>query len=1491
MRSRGSSVVGGGPKLSPVELLAGKRVLLIGTTGFLAKVTLAMLLERFSVAKIYCLIRSTASKSAEDRLYTEVLASDMMVPLKKSFGDTFDAYIHAQIEAVAGDITKPNLGIAEPKLSELREHVDVVINSAGLVDFNPPLDSALEINTVGAAEVAKLTATFKSPRLVHISTCFVAGERSGHIREDTPIVGYFPKQDELKGTQLSWERELKDLTRAIAATKAKNEDAALEAQFKKEAIARLEEDGREPHERTLRAAITNQRRRWQGEELVRIGLERAKHWGWPNIYTYSKALGEQAIASTPGLEWAIVRPAIVESSMIYPFPGWNEGMNTSAPLAYLGIHGSIVYPGDNDLILDLIPVDYTSSATIAATAALIGGESKKVYQVATGDVNPESMARVVTLVGLHKRKYWRRMEAEGKASWLKARWHIRNETLPRTKKTYERFGAPAIKSLIKTARRVLDEMEPERYGPLGGVVAEARKLAKEGEEEIDRVIEIFDIFMPFIWENRYVFRTTQTRSLFARMNEADRSLLPFDPAGIDWHHYWLDVHLPGLEKWVFPELEESGPKRMTIPRNYRDLAEMFESRAEAHGRRVAFRVLRKDDVADSYTYNDVRRAAHAVAEFLKGRGIKPGDRIMLASEGRPEWGMSYFGIILAGATVVPVDVDLSEREMTNIARASEAKGVIASAKLARAIAGGANGKSNGANGDGSAHFPAAIWPLEEVFARAHETVPGKRAQRKPEDVASIIFTSGTTGRPKGVILTDRNFTGLTSRMSALFELNRTDSLLSVLPPHHTFEFSAGLLMPFSAGASITYLEERTPELITRAFRETPVTGMIGVPAVWESLHRKIMSELSSRGRIIEGIIRLLMRGNRLLRDRTRWNVGRWIFSPMHDALGGRLRYLVSGGAALKPSLFKDLYGIGFNIYEGYGLTEASPVLTVGWPRMKTPPGSVGWPLPGIEVRIHEPNELGVGEVIARGPTIMDGYLDDPESTEHAIKDGWLFTGDQGRIDPEGRLYIVGRQKDVIIDTGGKNVYPDEIEELYQGSPFVKEVSVVGVPAERGTGERVAALVVPDYEAKEAIEQELNREQVREKIRDHFRDVGSKLPLVRRVKVMHVWDGDLPKTSTRKVKRNFVREQIMRLERTLSASRQGSEDKAAPREDRPNQVVRRTIAAIAQRDAGEIRTDMHLVESLSFDSLMQLELLTALEAEFPRARISPDEMATVETVGDVVRLASRDKGEEPEHFEEVGNREEARPFHVPEPIARAGKAALGLLQMLSYDRLLEVEVDGRGNIPANRNFIVAANHSSHLDMGLVKYALGEMGKDIRTLAARDYFFADPVRRVYFENFTNLLPIDRHGSLKKSLRLASEALSGGSSLLIFPEGTRSRDGVMARFKPAIGHLALTERVDIVPMFLGGTHDSLPVGAVVPKDRQLYVRIGDPITADEMAEKTRGLPRSAAYRYVADRVEAAVRKLGGLIPIDEESTVPETEREGEDEPAGDALPSGEP
>lgn len=1444
--------------LSPLEALAGKRILILGATGFLAKIVLALLLERYSVGRIYVAIRGTSSRTPEDRLWNEVLSSEAIQPLREAFGPTFDSYVRELVEPISGDLGQENLGLDEATHERLKGQVDLVINSAGLVNFNPPLDNAVESNALGAARVGRFTKSLGTAKLVHVSTCFVAGEKNGRIQEDPDVVGYFPRAEELQGAKFDWRRELSDLQRIVEEVKGRTDDGALEVQFAEKAKDRLKSEGREVNDRSLRAGITAQRRRWVADEQIRLGIERARYWGWPNIYTLTKAIGEQSIASIDGLDWAIVRPAIVESSVSYPFPGWNEGMNTTAPLAYLGMNGQVLFPGEKDLILDVVPVDYVTSTIVAAAAALLQGESRKVYQVAAGDVNPCSIARVVTLVGLYKRRNAKKEEAEGEISKFEAFVKRRTEPIPVKRSTYHRLSAPAWSKGVGRLRRVLDNMEPERYGPFGGMVSQARKIAKDAEVQLDKVDAAFQLFMPFIWENRYVFRTRETRRLFARMNPADRSLLSFDTVNLDWRHYWLDIHLPGLEKWVFPRLDDTRPAKMQIPRDYRDLAEMFHGRVKEHGRRVAFRMLSDDKVADIYSYRDAYRAAQAMADFLARHGVGRGDRVMLASEGRPEWGMSYFGIILAGATAVPIDVDLSRDEQLNIAEAAGPKLAIASEKLHRKLLGLDLVAEERAK---SRSFPAPIFGFEEAFERAHDTaMPDAPPKRRPDDIASIIYTSGTTGRPKGVVLTDRNFTALTSRMTALFDLNRTDAMLSVLPPHHTFEFSAGLLMPLSAGASITYLSDRTSELIGRAFDETPVTAMVGVPAVWEALHRKIFNEIEAQGPVVEYVIRALMRLNNLLRDQSRINFGRWLFRPMQNALGGRMRYLVSGAAALKPQVLKDLRGLGFSMYEGYGLTEASPVVSVGWPRNNTPPGSVGWPLPGLEVRVVDPNPQGVGEIIARGPTIMRGYLDQPEATEKTLKDGWLHTGDQGRLDDKGRLYIVGRDKDVIIDSSGKNVYPDEIEELYGNHPSIKELSVVGVPAQGGTGESVAALVVPDYD----YDKDLSRSQVREEIRQHFREMAAKLPFVRRVKILHLWETDLPRTSTKKVKRPEVREQIIRLESTLEAARRPSKSKDTSSRSRTEQWVRRTAGSISQKDLIAVDLKSSLTDGLGFDSLMQLELFTALETEFPKAKVTQQEMNSVVTLYDVVQLALRDKSKEVSRVEQVGNVEEDKPIHVPDPIAALGRAFFGKLTRLSYDNLFDVGVQGRGNIPANTNYIVAANHASHLDMGLAKYALGDFGRELRGLAARDYFFDDDYRRAYFEHFTYLLPMDRHGSPKRSLRLASDALRSGESLLIFPEGTRSRDGQMQEFKTAVGYLALHNRVDILPIYLGGTHEALPVGANVPKRRELWARIGNPLRHEILNEETVAMSRSKAYKHVAQRVEAAILEMSKLPPV---------------------------
>jgi long-chain acyl-CoA synthetase len=523
------------------------------------------------------------------------------------------------------------------------------------------------------------------------------------------------------------------------------------------------------------------------------------------------------------------------------------------------------------------------------------------------------------------------------------------------------------------------------------------------------------------------------------------------------------------------------------------------------------------------------------------------------------------------------------------------------------------------------------------------------------------------------------------------------------------------------------------------------------------------------------------------------------------------------------------------------------VLTVTNPRHKVKAGSVGKPLPGVELRIDSPNEDGIGEVLARGPNVMAGYFEDRAATEAVLQDGWLRTGDLGRLDAQGRLYLVGRKKDVIIDANGKNVYPDELEALYQDHPRIQELSIVGLPDEVG-GEKVACLCVPAYG-------DGPREEVRREVEEHFRKVSAELPFYRRVKVLRLWDGELPKTSTRKVKRKQVVEELQRLERAASS---GDRAKAAPR-DEGDRWLCTLVADVLQRPATEVQPSSRFVADLGFDSLQLTELQVALDQAGLTLPQGVD-LSALETVGDLLKLVGAPPaGRRAErHAEEPQISPDSRELPVPEPLSALGRSLLSFGQKVLYGGVFDLKVSGRSFIPQNRNFLVVANHASHLDMGLVKVVLGDQGERLAALAARDYFFDTPLKRAYFENFTNLIPMDRHGSLRESLKLAGDALDGGYNLLLFPEGTRSPDGQLLEFKPTLGYLALSHEVDVLPLYLEGTHEALPKGAVLPKAVPLKARIGPALEAAKLKARTRGMSRSESYRAVTRLVEEAVKAL---------------------------------
>lgn len=1417
--------------LSVRKAFAGKHLLVTGTTGFVGKVLLALIAAELpEVRRVSVLVRTNREyPNARDRFDAVVGLSEPFQAVAEKIGnEALEKWCAEKVNVVAGDITFENLGLSAEDYEELtkRDPLDVILHCAGNVNFNPPLDQALSVNSQGVGHKLEL-ARAAGCGIVHMSTCFVAGERSGPVPErgdtDDEIVGYTPNGRE----GFDPERELADCVDLIEEIRKRALAQAMESRFREEAREELTRKGLDHEDPSrLQDALKSCRNRWIDQQLVDEGLARAKHWGWTNTYTYSKSLGEQITvkrARDYGVPVTIVRPAIVESSQDFPFAGWNEGVNTSAPIVYVMWRGHRFLPSDPEVVLDIIPVDDVARGTLLAAAAMLEGRARRVYQFCTGDVNPMNMFRVIELTNLA----WRRDYDDEIKSTFQRMALKQLESLPVDYDDFKKIGAPAVNKFAQAAKALLRKIPPPARMPIKPMLNQVEKGLGALEQASKLTGTIMEMFVPFIHDNNPIFSSRNIRELNETLVEDERAAFGYRAEGIDWRQYWMDVHLPGLRKWVFGELDEKVGRVKKVARA-RDLLEVFRTACRTFAERRAFSFFtHAGGLEVTYTYQDVWDAARRVAGWLQHNGVRPGDKVVLMTKNEPAWPMAYFGILCADAVAVPLDPEMPEGDARRIVSKSEARLIICHETR-----------------DGRHDFGARRVAIGEVFeADPIEEVP---MRSREHEIASLLFTSGTTGDPKGVMLTHGNFTALLASLHGTFSISEKDRFLSVLPLFHTFEFSCGLLMPLSLGCHVTYLEEIDGPLLRAALKAFKPTALIGVPALWDLLHRRIETQVGERGDNARTAFKAMLRLSRFMRSKYGVNVGPLMFSEVHRTMGGRIRYLISGGAALGEPVMKAFEGLGFDLLEGYGLTEAAPVLTVRRPGDRKGGGSVGRPLSGVEVQIVNPDKDGVGEVIAKGDNVMQGYLNDPRATAETVRKGWLHTGDLGRLDKDGRLTLVGRRKEIIVTSSGKNVYPDELEPLYAAHDYIKELCIVGIPDPQGD-ERVAAMIVLKEEAPADAHAE---------VRAHFQLVGSKLGDHQKVRTVRFWHGELPRTATRKVKRSEVRGELMRLLDMSRATR--TEGNAVP-EGREPAWLYACIAGLTGSEAVDIEPGTHLIQDLGLSSLQLVELRLLIE-ERGSVRVSGDDLAKCGTVMDVVSLVQRRKKPGELAIGENLDDLDAEPaeIEVPKPVSALGRKLLGEAQRAVYRRGFKVSVSGREHIPLNDQVIVVANHCSHLDMGLVKYALGSYGDKLSALAASDYFFDTRQKRAYFEEFTNLIPVDRSGSLESSLRMAEQAMRQGRILLVFPEGTRSPSGELQDFKHGVGYLQSRSRLGILPVYLRGTHKALPKGSMFPTSRRLRARIGTVITAAEIASATAGLNRIEAYSKVAEMLQQAIVAL---------------------------------
>jgi long-chain acyl-CoA synthetase len=817
------------------------------------------------------------------------------------------------------------------------------------------------------------------------------------------------------------------------------------------------------------------------------------------------------------------------------------------------------------------------------------------------------------------------------------------------------------------------------------------------------------------------------------------------------------------------------------------LHEMIIGSARAHPAKKAFNFLRDGKWA-SITYKEFVGMACSAANFLKGQGLQRGGRVAIISENRPEWCAFYLGTLISGAVSVPVDVRLTPGEVKNILEHSEAEMIVFSNKMETIVK--------------EAAADININKINMDSVNLEKIGEAELGEASEDDMASLLYTSGTTGTPKGVMLSHGNLCSDVEAMMEVRIIGPDDNVLSALPLHHTYPFMCTFALSLSVGACVTYPAGLKGTELVDAVTATGVTVFIAVPRMLEIMRDRIFARFEEMPGMMNKVLISLVRLFGSIREKLGVNLGRYLFARK---FGWQFRFFACGGARLEPQVMRDMEALGFTVVEGYGLTETSPIVAFN-PIDRRKPGSVGRAVKGAEIKIISPDEKGIGEVAIRGPMVMRGYYKNSEATESVLKGGWFYTGDMGRIDGDGYLSITGRAKEVIVLSSGKNIYPEDVEKHYSAIPLIKELCVLAVD------DRLHAVIVPDTEHKVEgnFEKTLRAEikSLSENIASHMRIAGYTLS-----------DTPLPRTPLGKLRRFMVVD-------IVKGKKEKKEEDPALSDDTSRKVLE--CLGHLSEEPGPYRSTDDIELDLGLDSLKRLEMVSALESEF-NVRLPESFAYEVRTVGELV---SSVKNAEAVDAGGMGDALWGEPS--AEEKRRAGlrrsayewpvSAAAAMFLKLLFKLLFGLEVKGMEKIPGPP-FIIAPNHLSIID-GLVVTAAVPLGV-FRYLYFQGYFkyFEGPVKSL-FGKLSHVISIDPSARLSHAMRLSHHVLVEGDGLCIFPEGQRSFDGETGIFKKGIGILARKLDVPVVPAKIEGTFEVLPRGKLVPRPGKVRITFGEPL-----------------------------------------------------------------
>ena len=554
---------------------------------------------------------------------------------------------------------------------------------------------------------------------------------------------------------------------------------------------------------------------------------------------------------------------------------------------------------------------------------------------------------------------------------------------------------------------------------------------------------------------------------------------------------------------------------------YTDLKDMLKQTGEAYGDRPAY-IFKTEEKGKfrTITHKEFRNEINALGTVLINMGLKD-KRIAIISENRYEWELSYLAIASGVGVVVPLDKSLPDNELESLILRSQVEAIIYSSKY-DTIMGTLRDKKNtnlkyfismdlGENTQGIYSEKALIEKGKKLLNEGDSTY--LNAEIDADKMGIMLFTSGTTAMSKAVMLSHKNLVTNVMDITQRFDLTEEDRFLSFLPLHHVFECTVGFLYPISIGGSIAFCEG--VKHMADNIKEFGITAMISVPAVFDIIYRKVMKAIEKKGKLQN-----LEKGKKIsnLLLKVKIDLRKQLFKEVHESLGPKLRLVVTGGAALDPETEKGFNDLGFDVEQGYGLTETAPVIAAETPKCRRL-GSIGKKFPSVEVKIDNPDEEGIGELLAKGPSIMLGYYENEEATKDALDaDGWFHTGDLARIDKDGFIYISGRKKSVIVLNNGKNVFPEEIETLLNKVEGIKE-SFVYEKKEDDGDVKVCVKIVDDKQLIKELYNIEGEEKIKEFLWDKVKDVNRLMPKYKYVREMIISEEELIKTTTLKIKRH------------------------------------------------------------------------------------------------------------------------------------------------------------------------------------------------------------------------------------------------------------------------------------------------------------------------------------------------------------------------------------